>query len=153
MNNKQKVTAVIGLLALAAALVWFVYMSGGYNKPSPGVKIGDKTIQVEIADTPSERRQGLSGRSSLAPDRGMLFVFPAKQVRTFWMPNMHFGLDMLWISDNKIVNITKNASPGGENPDKRYSSELPVNYVLEVNSGFADKHNIQPGDKVQFHFN
>ena len=66
------------------------------------------------------------------------------------MPDMNFALDMIWISGNRIVNITKNAPPGGENPSERFSSELPVNYVLEVNAGFAEKHNIQPGDKILF---
>ena len=114
------------------------------------VVINDKKIKVEIADEFLEVKQGLSDREKLADKKGMLFVFEDKNERIFWMKNMHFPLDIIWIEDEKIVGIEKNLPPEGENPKKQYYSKIPVNYVLEVNAGFTDKNNIKVGDKVIF---
>ena len=79
----------------------------------------------------------------------MLFVFHDYQKRTFVMRRMHFPLDIIWIKDDKIVNIAKNLPPEGENPDKLYSSSLPINYVLEVNGRFCDENGVEIGDEVE----
>jgi uncharacterized protein len=115
--------------------------------------IGDKTIQVEIANTKDLREKGLSGRSSLPNNSGMLFVFDSKQVTPiFWMKGMLISLDMIWISGNAIVKIDKNIPvPPPNTPDTsltEYSPNQPVDYVLEVNSGFSDQNNIKIGDNV-----
>lgn len=112
------------------------------------VFINGKEIKVEIADDFYEIKQGLSDRGNLSENQGMLFVFGDKNERVFWMKNMNFPLDVIWIDDDKIVQIDKNCEPGGENPEKQYYSKTLVNYVLEVNGGFADKNNIKIGDKV-----
>lgn len=142
---------VIVFLILFSSLVFFVFNNKG-GSAQRTVEINGQEITVDIADSPGERQQGLSGRPALPENHGMLFIFPNKQVRSFWMPNMNFPLDMIWINDNQVVNITKNAPPGGDNPSERFSSELPVNYVLEVNAGFADRHNIKAGDKVNIKY-
>lgn len=112
------------------------------------VKINGHIIKVEIADDFEEQKQGLSDRESLCEDCGMLFVFPRKQVRSFWMKNMNFPIDIIWIQDKKIVHISENLSPEGEAPEETYSSILPVNYVLEVNAGITDNYGIKMGDKI-----
>jgi len=112
------------------------------------VFINDKEIKVEIADDFYEVKQGLSNRKKLAEDQGMLFVFPDKNERIFWMKDMNFPLDVIWIDDGNIVQIDKNCEPGGENPEKQYYSKTPVNYVLEVNGGYTDKNYIKIGDKA-----
>lgn len=120
------------------------------------VTINNKKIKIEIADTPELQYQGLSNKKELCDNCGMLFVFSDKQVRTFVMRNMNFPLDIIWIDDNlsaqagKIVKINKNAIPESSNPVMRYSSDLPVNYVLEVNAGFCDGNEIKVGDSVEF---
>ena len=114
------------------------------------VSINNQEIKVEIADDFYKIKQGLSYREKLDKDRGMLFVFNDKNERIFWMKDMNFPLDIVWIDDNKIVGIEKNCLPGGSNPEKQYYSKIPVNYVLEVNGGFADKNNIKIGDEVTF---
>lgn len=114
------------------------------------VSINDKIIKVEVADTAESRYQGLSGRESLCEGCGMLFIFPDKDVRTFVMRNMNFPLDIIWIDGDEIKKISKNLPPEGENPAIIYSSEFPVEYVLEVNGGFADDNGVAAGDKVSF---
>ncbi len=116
--------------------------------PVPSLVINGKTVEVEIADNFEAWRQGLSDRESLDADRGMLFVFPDKQVRTFWMKNMNFPLDIIWISDDEVAGISADLPPEGEAPARTYGSISPVNYVLEVNAGFAAQYHIKAGDSV-----
>ena len=79
----------------------------------PAVVIGDVVLPVELAITPEERRQGLSDRPSLAPGTGMLFVFESDGHRQFWMKNMHFPLDMVWIGPPTSARTTVRNSPPG----------------------------------------
>lgn len=113
------------------------------------VEINGETIQVEIADTDRLRTQGLSGRESMSEDRGMLFTFPNPGTYGFWMKDMKFPLDFLWIMDNKIVQINENIPPPkeGERP-QTVVPESPIDKVLEVNAGFAGRHYIKVGDIV-----
>jgi len=117
------------------------------------IKLGQKEIEVEIADTELARTQGLSGRESLAEDKGMLFIFPNRNVTPiFWMKGMKFALDLVWIKDNKIIKIDKNVPPPETNTADsllpRYTVNEPVDYVLEVNGGFCQKNQIKEGETV-----
>ncbi|MGA2910675.1 MAG: DUF192 domain-containing protein [Candidatus Microgenomates bacterium] len=117
------------------------------------VTIASKAINVEVADTPAERAQGLSGRSSLAADSGMLFVFETKAVTPiFWMKDMLIPLDFIWIGGGRVVRIDKNVPfPAPGTPDanlKTYTAGEPIDYVLEVNGGFSDTNSIKVGDPV-----
>lgn len=116
----------------------------------PTLEINDVKIDLEIADTFEAQRQGLSDREELANNTGMLFVWEEKQIKNFWMKNMHFPLDIIWIDGNKIVHISENLPPEGEMPQNHYSSIVPVNNVLEVNAGFCAEHDIKIGDEVKF---
>lgn len=103
-------------------------------------------IDIEIADNDYERQLGLMNRQSMEEMQGMLFIFPQQQYQSFWMRNTLFSLDMLFINSNKeIVTIHKNTTPLSE---QSYPSSAPAIYVLEVNAGFCDRHNIKLGDKV-----
>ena len=103
-------------------------------------------IDIEIADNDYERQLGLMNRESMEKMRGMLFIFPFERYQSFWMLNTLFSLDMLFINSNKeIVTIHKNTTPLSE---QSYPSSEPAQYVLEVNGGFCDGHNINLGDKV-----
>lgn len=119
----------------------------------PQVKIGDASINVEIADTEQERRVGLSGRDSLAPGWGMLFVFETENVRQgFWMKNMKFPIDIIWINNNQVSQIAgKVPNPVPETPDsslKIYTAREPFDFVLETEAGFVEKNGIEVGNPV-----
>ncbi len=135
----------------------------GFEAPSPEpsasdeplVFFGDATFAVEVADSPEEWQQGLSDRPSLAEDRGMLFVYEIPYQYTFWMPRMHFPLDMIWIdSECTVVDITRDAQPEDEEKIRTdptyYSPRRPALYVLEVNSGIAAASGIDAGDQASF---
>ena len=123
--------------------------------PGSVVQIGEASFRVDVAVTGAERSQGLSGRATLEPDTGMLFVYDSDGPRTFWMPDMHFPLDMIWILSDCVVNgVTANVpNPPASTPRDqlpRYPSDGPVRFVLELNAGQAAAHGITKDDKVQF---
>lgn len=146
---------LVGLFVKQPSSTWTKY----FQIPAPAqtlvktMTVGSKSIQVEIANTESLREKGLSGRSSLDTNNGMLFVFDTKQVvPIFWMKDMQIPLDMIWISGDKIVKIDKKISaPPANTPDNKLdkiSAGRPVDYVLEVNSDFCETNGIKVGDSV-----
>ncbi len=122
-----------------------------FNK-NQEVQEGQETISVEVVNTPQSTTQGLSGRTEIGAN-GMLFIFPVKQIRYFWMKDMNFDIDMIWIAEGKVVEVTSAVpKPLPETPDNRlqtYSSQQEVDMVLEVNANDAQKYTINPGDVVQ----
>lgn len=118
---------------------------------SSAVKINSIYIPVEIARDRAALTNGLSGRLSLDADKGLLFIFQKADTYRFWMPDMHFPIDIIWLNDDSVAYINENVSNNFNpvNPAFYYAPK-PVRYVLEVNAGFAQSHNIKPGDKVRF---
>jgi len=122
------------------------------SKPAgPYVTIGDVYIEAELATTTIAVTKGLSGRDVLPSNTGMLFLFKKKDILKFWMPDMRFSLDMIWIDNGVVMDITHNASHVfDQNNPIFYGPKAPVRYVLEVNAGFAQMNGIQIGDPVSF---
>lgn len=115
----------------------------------PQVEIAGKTIQIELADTEKEREQGLSGHNPLLDNEGMFFIFEKPEIYPFWMKDMLFPIDIIWINqDFKVNYIEKNALP--ESYPKSFSPNDPALYVLEVNAGFSEKNNLKIGETVKF---
>ena len=116
------------------------------------LQIGTQQLLVQIAKTNAEREQGLSGRNALSDNQGMLFDFSDTPGGTpgFWMKDMKFDLDFIWINQGKVIGITPNVSAPKSPNDilKTYYPPSPVDEVLEVNSGWAKLHNIKVGDVV-----
>jgi uncharacterized membrane protein (UPF0127 family) len=107
---------------------------------APTLTIGDTTLLVEIADDIQERSQGLSGRTSLQPNTGMLFLFEEPVLASFWMKDMNFALDFLWIADGVVVDVTENVPPPEDGNLPTYRPNQPVDMVLEVNAGWVEEH-------------
>jgi len=107
---------------------------------------GPRQFNVEIATTPEQMALGLMYRQSLAPNSGMLFVYPSERQVAFWMKNTFIPLDMLFIAaDGRIRRIVERTVPLSTIP---VSSVDSVRAVLEVNSGTAERLGIKPGDIV-----
>jgi uncharacterized membrane protein (UPF0127 family) len=114
------------------------------NNASEGVK----RIAIEVADNPEERNRGLMDRRSLPDSTGMLFIFERSGPQSFWMKNTYIPLDIIFVNaDKQIVKIHKYAAPHSIDS---YPSEKEAQYVVEVNGGFTDQHNIQEGDRISF---
>ncbi len=103
-------------------------------------------FRVEIADEDGEHARGLMFRRTLAPDAGMLFLFPDDRVQAFWMKNTYVPLDMLFVAaDGRIADLHENAWPLDETPIR---SDRPVRAVLEVVAGTVRRLGIRVGDRV-----
>jgi uncharacterized membrane protein (UPF0127 family) len=106
------------------------------------------SIDIEIADNDAKRTQGLMYRDSMAENRGMLFIFPDEDERSFWMKNTIMPLDIIYVNaKHQIITTQKNTIPYSEDS---VPSDGPAKYVIEVNAGFCDRHSIKPGDHVEW---
>lgn len=149
-------TQVIILLVVTFGSLYYTFNPDlnlvSLGKTTSTLRVGQATIKVEVAQTEQDRRTGLSNRDSLDPGVGMLFVFPDTKIHQFWMKDMRFPLDFIFIRDNVIVDILKNVP----NPDlNTASSELsiyqpvvPINMLLEVNAGFTERNMVKVGQSI-----
>jgi uncharacterized membrane protein (UPF0127 family) len=118
------------------------------------LQVGDKKLLVQIVTSGIDMQQGLSDRSKLEDNQGMLFDYGAgtEQMPTFWMKSMRFNLDLIWIKDKKIIGVTKNVPAPLPSASlstlPTYSPPSPVDQVLEVNAGWVERNNIKIGDEI-----
>ena len=112
-----------------------------------------KEIPVEVADTLKKRSLGLGKRTSLKKGWGMLFVFEKRKHHRFWMKDMRFPLDIIWLDNHRIVHIIHNAKPANstDNPEV-ITSPLPANFVLEIAAGRSVKLRLKTGQQMKFKF-
>jgi uncharacterized membrane protein (UPF0127 family) len=131
----------------------FATSSASQVSTSPTITIGSTTLKVEIADTSEERIQGLSGRDQLPEDTGLLFVFETPGMWGFWMKDMKFSIDMIWLdAEFKAVGLKENVSPGTY-PEQTFTPNKPALYVLETNAGFAKSQGIKLGTQLMYNKN
>lgn len=158
------VVAAIAIIFLFFGKLWTIFelVEGLFkekqNYEISKIEINGKVFEVEIADTILKKTKGLSGRKCLksggmiCPEsaEGMLFVFSNPSKRSFWMKDMRFGLDIVWINGDKIVDISKNVPPpeSGESPPVVSPSEA-ADKVLELPAGSAEKFGIKIGDELK----
>ncbi|OGM97057.1 MAG: hypothetical protein A3B86_02905 [Candidatus Yanofskybacteria bacterium RIFCSPHIGHO2_02_FULL_38_22b] len=155
MFRKILVTVIIAIFLLVIASFYF-FKNEKPTSEYPITRLEQKIIyingrplKVEIADEPHEQSRGLSGREFLKANEGMLFVFSQSDKHSFWMKDMKFPLDIIWIDEKKtMVDMAKNLSP--EIFPATFSPSSPVKYVLEINAGWSDRHNIKVGDTISF---
>jgi len=145
-KEKSKLALGVIITMIATALI----LRGiNYYVKNGKVEIGGKTFKVEVVKDPWEQAQGLSGRKSLAENRGMLFVFPQEDYQQFWMKGMDFSLDIIWINQGKIVDLKEKAPIPTTHYLEQYRPEAPAKYVLEINAGLAEKYGLKVGDTVE----
>lgn len=111
------------------------------------LQIGKVKLEVEIAETDAARARGLSGRAALSENQGMLFVFDEPGQYGFWMKDMNFPIDIVWINEDwHIVGVTAEISP--ESYPEAFYPPRPIKYALEVNAGFTVTHRLTIGTPV-----
>ena len=150
MSNITRYTFVLAVCLIVAggAFFWFQWDFPA-SKEVSFAKIGDQTVRVTVADTPESRERGLSGRDGLASDEGMLFVFPNDEYHMFWMKDMLFSIDIVWLSrDKTVVDIAEDVSP--DTFPASFSPRALARYVLELPAGFVEEYTIQIGNEVRF---
>lgn len=148
----------MNILKSAAAFlsIWAMMLAAcGGDADGPRVKIDDREFPAEIAATRKAQLQGLGGRDQLAFGSGMLFVYGDEPVPAFWMREMRFALDFVWIGGEcEVVDTTERAPPpAGEDESAlpTYASRVPAAHVFEMNAGDVERYRIKVGDKVEFH--
>jgi uncharacterized membrane protein (UPF0127 family) len=115
------------------------------------VLVAGQKIKVDLAINQEEKNQGLSGCLSLDEGTGMLFIFEQPAKYAFWMKDMNFSIDIIWIAENfEITYIKKDAKP--ESFPESFTPIRDAKYILEVPAGFSDKYNLKEFDKVEFLF-
>ncbi len=115
----------------------------------PRAIVNGKVLSLEIADSPEERRVGLMFRDPLPENHGMLFIFGREQAYSFWMMDMRFSLDIIWIDSNGIVVHIENNVPPCSRACPSYQPNVSALYVLEVNAGFADSIDLHEGTFIE----
>lgn len=164
---KKDLAIIFGLFLLIVVLVVF---GGGYTSGSllggpsgtqavqrkgfTTVTIRDLVVEARVASKASERKKGLSGQENLPLGGGLLFVFENSGLYSFWMKDMKFAIDIIWIDENKkVVYIVQNAPPEPSRDEDEltlYRPEGVAKYVLEINAGLTQRHGIVIGDVVGF---
>lgn len=166
MKNKSSgkisfmVTALFGLVGIIV-LVW--YMSSSNSIPSLNeyvnkteeksgllnIKTPNGNIFLKIATSSEDLEKGLSGTESIPNDQGMLFAFSEPDKRGFWMLDMSFPIDIVWVDENKtVIGITPNLSP--DTYPNIFFPPGPIMYAIELNAGYAEKNGIATGTPLTF---
>ena len=146
---------ILGGILVIALLSWFFFNRNSSPKDQPNqttnpvyLEIGNTRVNVEIANTVALRSQGLGGRDELAAGWGMLFVFEKADRYPFWMKDVAFPLDIIWIAEDwRILGFEERVLPSSYPTTFRPSR--PVLYVLEVNSGFVAESQVTVGETVK----
>ena len=151
----KKILLAAAIIIILASAVIFIQALFRSNLPifakNASLKTENQTYQLEIADTPEKRQEGLSGRQSLADDRGMVFVFDEADHHSFWMKGMEIPIDIIYLRDNTVVTIYENVPPP-ENPSDEltlYPPDEPSNRVIELPAGQVAASNINVGDTLE----
>lgn len=147
------VSGIVIALALglgAAFLIGDPAVPGELNEMTEKAKTtihlrSDLAVAVEVADTPAERTQGLSGRDPLPENTGLLFIFEENGYPAIWMKDMLFAIDIIWIDeDGVIVSIAPGVTP--ETYPQTFKPARASRYVLEMKAGYVEARNVQAGD-------
>ncbi len=148
-------------IAISVAIVlFFIYVIHFLEKKpnSTEIQAGSNTIYAQVADTNNKRSLGLSYTESIDQNAGMLFVFDEIGEKNFWMRDMLFDIDIIWLDENKqVIGFFENVSKDSylkENQamSKIYHSPDLTKYVLEVNAGIISKLKIKVGDILDFKY-
>jgi len=155
---RKEIVVVIGfvltlLLFLGGVAVYIATPdAGSVLQRAHTVTVGGIPFRVHIAETPEERMQGLSGKERIKENEGMLFIFDSPYRYGFWMKEMKFPIDIIWISGDRVIGFSEGVPP----EPGRSLGELTVYYspgavdrVLEVNGGVVARYNIREGDKIR----
>lgn len=130
-------------------LLWPLKRQTEARTPQASVRIGGVTVQSSVARTVAERSRGLAGRTRMAEDEGMLFVFDQRGLYQFWMQGMLFPLDIIWIENGRVVDLMRGAPVPSSSADVPvYTPQRSASYVLEVHAGFSERHGINIGSPV-----
>ncbi len=139
---------------MAGLVLVFPLLSGEEAEKDKFIQIilpNGNLIRAELAKTNEERARGLMYREGIASDQGMLFIFEEEEIHSFWMKNMSFPIDIIWLDEGKrIVHMEINVPPCKEMPCPTYASKIPSLYVLELKAGCVESNGLKLYDRLEF---
>jgi uncharacterized membrane protein (UPF0127 family) len=140
------IISLVILLVLSLSQSWI----GKKYVPSPTATIKNHTFNLIVARNSKDKEIGLSKYQSIPQDKGMLFMFDTPSYYSFWMKNMKFPIDIIYIDKNHIVTIYSNVQPPQTEQVNLsiFQPTQPADTVLEINSGLSEKYNFKKGDLV-----
>ena len=142
-------TGVLVFLCSGVLLLTGCQKSAPSQPSTAPIIVHGYTVNAEVVSSQAALTQGLSGRENLPTDGGMLFIFFQSQPHPFWMKDMRFPLDIIWLSKGQVVDIWANApaTPSGQPPARR-QPQISADMVLEVAAGSIDTWSLRVGDTV-----
>jgi len=143
----RKNSIIILAILIAISIAGFILVID--RKSESMIWINNQRIEVELAKTSLQKSRGLSGRENLCADCGMLFFLDKSEKHMFWMKEMKFNLDFVWINDNKVVKINRNISYL-KGKEETIGSGVIADMILEVNAGKILEWGIEEGNEVVF---
>jgi len=139
------------LIIFILALGFLIGLPSGFLTPENirYVRLAGQSVRVDLAISAEAQARGLSDRTGLPDGEGLLFIFNQPGKHMFWMRDMRFPIDIIWISpEMRVVHMEKNVAP--ESFPQSFGPNIYTKYVLEVPAGFADKYNLQIGNRALF---
>lgn len=149
----KKILIVLALLfiILIGFVIFQIFIKNGSLLRSPTATIKGHEFKLYIAKDPKDYQIGLSKYNKLPQEYGMLFPFEKADYYSFWMKEMKFPIDIIYILDNQIITILKNVPvPKAPHELPIYKPVQPANKVLEVNAGISEKYNFKEKDEVKY---
>ncbi len=151
MIFNQSMRRIILTAVLLGAVIIIFYVFGRPRQPVQ-VCTADVCVNVEVVSGKKDTQRGLQGRQVLGRNKGMLFVFDRDDRYRFWMKDMKFPIDIIWLDhQERIVAIGENVPPCAADPCPVYTPPVNARYVLEVSAGFSRAHDLKPGVRVRIH--
>lgn len=149
-KHSSLIISIVFLFLMITGLyqLWQILFANQYEKRI--FQINNYLLTADIASTDSQRKLGLGGRSHLAENKAMFFVFPSPEPLGFWMKGMLLPIDIIWLDDQcRVIHVEVNLPPcptTGTCPI--YMPATYAQYVLETSAGFAQKHDLTIGQKI-----
>ncbi len=144
------ISLVFGLLVIIGAAAFLT--AGTFTASRRDVisaRIGPQVFYLRVADDAEKREHGLGGTPALAPDEGMLFVFPDERMHAIWMKDMLIPIDIVWVSASSVViDLREDVSP--DSFPSIFAPASSARFVVELSAGAAKAFGIKVGDKIEF---
>jgi uncharacterized membrane protein (UPF0127 family) len=141
-----------GLLVLLILAFLFTQNFFGVFGSQATATIKNQTFSLDVAKTPKQKEIGLSEKKSITPNYGMYFPFDKADYYAFWMKNMQFPIDIIFLKEDKIVTIHNNVPVPTDSTTTPplYQPTEPADAVLEITAGLAEKYGFAKGDLITF---
>jgi uncharacterized protein len=146
---RENVRLLLGIVVVI--FITAIFMTLIYNIKTPRAIINGQAFKIQVVTEDKDKQIGLSNKNHLSSSQGMLFIFAKPDFYSFWMKDMKFPIDIIYINNNKVTTIIKNAPiPSSTNNNLTiYKPTSVSDKVLEINAGLSDKYNIQEGTSIK----